>query len=501
MMIVCFLLLDILIRVNTISVFVISPLIPNRDIVYIDHFVCTVASSRVDVKWIDINNDVSRQCGTHEFLNISLLTSPELFESADSNADLPPFSQINISTFSIRSAKFVRLSLLMRDYSPNSGITSFFRAIETADIVLIGSKIHSSPWTFFTHILSVSSINGPKVVEFTSSMWSLSFIEFLIDIKYHLFRKDNYLAWASCVHANNCMTSDCGHCSWRQHYGNTFTNESLDILSETARAAKKSRVLYGDKFQCIEQYPDNLFHKNGMEVIEHIATSTRHSSSDNVDNDNTAPKILCMTYSTLARREAISSIRDTWGGRCDGYLAFTDETDLTISAIGIVPTKVEENRWVETYEFMWQKAQLMWITVASSRLIDEYDYFLAGGDDLFVHVDNLRELLQSTKFKNLSGEFVIDLTHCAAHNNELFAAGSDGKTPLYIGREMKQNAILRFNTGGAGYVLNRAAVATLYRPFMAGITDEEDICLTQLRVYYEDVMIASCLKQVHSSVV
>jgi hypothetical protein len=67
---------------------------------------------------------------------------------------------------------------------------------------------------------------------------------------------------------------------------------------------------------------------------------------------------------------------------------------------------------------------------------------------------------------------------------------------VYIGREMKQNALIKFNTGGAGYVLNRAAVATLHHPFMAGAKLEEDICLTQLRVYYEDVMIAACLRQV-----
>ena len=80
-------------------------------------------------------------------------------------------------------------------------------------------------------------------------------------------------------------------------------------------------------------------------------------------------------------------------------------------------------------------------------------------------------------------------------------SGPDGNSPVYIGREMKQNEYVKFNTGGGGYILNRPAVATLYGPLvhiMQGDHSAPDICLTQLRVYYEDVMVGACLKQVHT---
>jgi hypothetical protein len=390
-------------RVDAISMAVIYPLIPQMDYVYLNKFLCTATSSRTQITLIDTSNEIRAKCGSYEILELPILTSPELFASTDDINELPPFSHINKSHFHIRSPKYARIAMLLRNDGPNSGIDIFLDKINAADIVIVGSNIHTYPWYFFEHIFSATKVaNSPLVVEFMRTMASTSFINFLIDIGYPSYSDRGYLTWASCVAVDDCLTSDCRECSWRQNFGNSFGEDSLDMLSKTARLANAKRNLYGDSFDCDEQFLSYLFHEDGLKVIEKVAAAAAAASrADQVHVRS--PKILCMTYSTLARRDAIASVRDTWGGRCDGYLAFTDETDLTISAIGIEPTKMEENQWTESYDFMWQKTQLMWIIVASSRLIDEYDFFLAGGDDLFVEVENLREMLQSTKIKNLAG--------------------------------------------------------------------------------------------------
>ena len=60
---------------------------------------------------------------------------------------------------------------------------------------------------------------------------------------------------------------------------------------------------------------------------------------------------------------------------------------------------------------------------------------------------------------------------------------------VFIGRKMKQNALLHFYHGGGGYVLNQAAVSILYDLF----TNFPDECLNHVHTSMEDVMNARCL--------
>mgnify|MGYP005992906153 CR=1 FL=1 len=52
---------------------------------------------------------------------------------------------------------------------------------------------------------------------------------------------------------------------------------------------------------------------------------------------------------------------------------------------------------------MWTKTQLIFNLIATSSLLDDYDYFLLGGDDLFVLIDNLKEFLASDRIKSMEG--------------------------------------------------------------------------------------------------
>ena len=52
---------------------------------------------------------------------------------------------------------------------------------------------------------------------------------------------------------------------------------------------------------------------------------------------------------------------------------------------------------------MWTKTQLIIALIATTDLIDDFDYFLLGGDDMYVLVDNLKMFLNSNRIKQISG--------------------------------------------------------------------------------------------------
>jgi glycoprotein-N-acetylgalactosamine 3-beta-galactosyltransferase len=209
---------------------------------------------------------------------------------------------------------------------------------------------------------------------------------------------------------------------------------------------------------------------NGVQAVKDRQNSSNLSAEISSDNDldgkgSTKPlRLMCMTYTISPYHAAVREIISTWGKRCDGYLAMSNHTDSQLSAVHIVPGRPE---WREYYHEMWAKSQAIWQLVATT-LLEEYDYFLIGGDDLYVIVENLRDYLSSDKIQELSG---------------------GGAVPLYIGRPLNQNSYLEYNSGGAGYVLNAAAVALLYH----SITSEE--CLADISSSMEDVLVAQCLLQ------
>ena len=115
----------------------------------------------------------------------------------------------------------------------------------------------------------------------------------------------------------------------------------------------------------------------------------------------------------------------------------------------------------------------MWKFVASV-FADEYDYFLMGGDDLYVIVDNLRHFLNSPEIRNIS---------------------KLGQQPVYLGRPFAHNLFMRYQSGGAGYLINARALKLL-----AGVI-EADECMPGIHTSMEDVLIAQCLMHLGISVI
>jgi hypothetical protein len=186
-------------------------------------------------------------------------------------------------------------------------------------------------------------------------------------------------------------------------------------------------------------------------------------------------RVLCMTYTMTANHHRVKSIVRTWAQQCDGYLAFSNETDTRLNILQLLPQSCtggkpsadtcEVHARPESYNEMWYKTQLIWTFVYSAQeIFNEFDYFLLGGDDLYVVVENLRDLLGSEEVRNYIdvNERILFGTK-ETHKNILGqgAKGHGTRVPLYVGRLLHANAYVRFNSGGSGYVLNRAAVSIL----------------------------------------
>eukprot|EP00592_Proboscia_alata_P020812 CAMPEP_0194408652 /NCGR_PEP_ID=MMETSP0176-20130528/6445_1 /TAXON_ID=216777 /ORGANISM="Proboscia alata, Strain PI-D3" /LENGTH=451 /DNA_ID=CAMNT_0039208793 /DNA_START=84 /DNA_END=1437 /DNA_ORIENTATION=- len=146
------------------------------------------------------------------------------------------------------------------------------------------------------------------------------------------------------------------------------------------------------------------------------------------------PKVFCGLYTYHKRRYLQEAVVETWAWRCDGFLAFSDETDPTLGAVDL-PHQGDEG-----YSNMWQKnpqhLDFIYINYA-----DQYDYFHVSGDDVLMIVENLRNYLWSIDDEN-------------------------GTKPLYIGGR----ADLGRNTvtcgGGAGYTMNKVTLEWLVKgPF------------------------------------
>ena len=176
------------------------------------------------------------------------------------------------------------------------------------------------------------------------------------------------------------------------------------------------------------------------------------------DGGGGATRVLCMCYTMAdAHPTRIRAMRETWAGRCDGFLAFSTESDPRLPAISI-PHDGEE-----AYGNMWQKIRSIWRFVGE-HYVDQFDYFFLGGDDMFVIPENLRAYLATLGSP--------DEDHFAGRR---FKGGGRNNY---------------FNSGGAGYAISRG----LLRRYLAVLDDPG--CSPNAKTSMEDVKTASCLRDV-----
>eukprot|EP00622_Pseudochattonella_farcimen_P003851 FR739114.1.p1 GENE.FR739114.1~~FR739114.1.p1 ORF type:complete len:317 (+),score=59.08 FR739114.1:1-951(+) len=157
--------------------------------------------------------------------------------------------------------------------------------------------------------------------------------------------------------------------------------------------------------------------------------------------------------------KAATVVRDTWASRCDGFVFMSDTEDLSLPAARVSHEGKEE------YNNIWQKVRSIWKYV-HLHYGDKFDWFMVGGDDLIVIPPNLRAYLLSEEIQRESGH---------------------GSTPMFLGRRFQIPNGQLFNSGGAGYALNKAALDLL----VADLDNQK--CRPHQHVFAEDVNVAHCL--------
>lgn len=84
--------------------------------------------------------------------------------------------------------------------------------------------------------------------------------------------------------------------------------------------------------------------------------------------DVPAPTVMCLVYTMAdAHANRIRAMRDTWAGGCNGFLAFSTESDPRLPTISL------EHEGPEAYDNMWQKIRSIWRFVGTNYL-EEFDW-------------------------------------------------------------------------------------------------------------------------------
>jgi hypothetical protein len=175
------------------------------------------------------------------------------------------------------------------------------------------------------------------------------------------------------------------------------------------------------------------------------------------------PRILCSVYTHAPRHGNIKDIVDTWGWRCDGFLAASNKTDRSIGAVHLL------HAGEETYNNMWQKTRSMVAFLYDYYL--DYDYFLLCGDDTFIVLENLRNYLLLLEYET----------------------GGRHRQPLYLGLALSLWGV-HYNSGGPGYILSRLALQRL-------VQDGLDYFYTNTVISGEDAVMGRLMTVLHVPVV
>mmetsp|Transcript_36685 Transcript_36685/g.74877 ORF Transcript_36685/g.74877 Transcript_36685/m.74877 type:complete len:574 (-) Transcript_36685:1541-3262(-) len=209
----------------------------------------------------------------------------------------------------------------------------------------------------------------------------------------------------------------------------------------------------------------------------HFGVSHNISDENKTSITVPAPKVLCLIYTVQnSHSTSIRAIRDTWGGGCDGFLAFSSSPDPRLPAIAL------QHEGPESYDNMWQKVRSIWKYV-EAHYLDEFDWFFIGGDDMFVLPNNLRTYLASLAYKDGNADPRLKEYYVGRrfHSKEM-------KQKLKKKQKFPKNAKLYFNTGGSGYTLSHATL----RKFLT-VVDDVEHCSSNEKTSAEDVMMAKCL--------
>lgn len=166
-------------------------------------------------------------------------------------------------------------------------------------------------------------------------------------------------------------------------------------------------------------------------------------------------RLLCWVLTSPDRHETKARhVLNTWGGRCDKTIFVSSKDDRSLGAVAVTHN--------EGRDYLWDKTKRALQLLYKDHLQDA-DWFYKADDDTYAIVENLRHLLRG-------------------YNS------SDG---VWFGRRSRLYVANGYMSGGAGYVLSRAALIRLVEHGLPDATKcspghEGD----------EDVQIGRCLQNI-----
>jgi hypothetical protein len=116
---------------------------------------------------------------------------------------------------------------------------------------------------------------------------------------------------------------------------------------------------------------DSFRMQYNLEFARHIEISAGNASL------RRETRILCLIYTCSTRHDRLEAIAETWGKKCTGFIAVSNQTDAKLGAVSV------PHDGPEVYNNMWQKVRSMWKYV-HEHFVDEFDFFYVCGDDNFV---------------------------------------------------------------------------------------------------------------------
>ena len=194
-------------------------------------------------------------------------------------------------------------------------------------------------------------------------------------------------------------------------------------------------------------------------IIEQQTQTEKQPQLPNTINSTPFPKIFCGIYTYEKNHDMIKTITETWGWRCDGFLAFSTLTEPEIGAVHLPHYEKE------SYNNMWQKTRSIWAYLYDNYL-DDYDFFHLSGDDNHFVIENMKNYYRSIMIEQ------------QMNNNT--------DKPLYLGHFWKKHGIIVCG-GGAGYTMNRKAL----KIFVEEVLPK---CQTKMIASYEDSLVGLCFR-------
>jgi len=193
------------------------------------------------------------------------------------------------------------------------------------------------------------------------------------------------------------------------------------------------------------------------DVVFHAADEDAHKGEDTVAKEVAKNvRVLCWIMTGPQNHESKARhVKATWGKRCNKLIFMSSKEDKSLPAVKLDVNEGRDNLWGKTkqaFEYVYKNH------------LDEADWFLKADDDTYTIVENLRYLLQD---KNSS-------------------------EPMFFGHKFKPFVPQGYFSGGAGYVLSKAALIS----FVEQGVHNSSVC-RQDDGGSEDVEMGKCMDKLH----